>query len=190
MTAPKPGKAVKEEMAQIRIDHVLGVLVQRVEEVLSGKRARVFTEWASKQGDLKVLSTHGVDEVDLSVTNTTSSSTSKPNRRRNRAFPEDPLDLDLVPVEEIPSQFPGKPQHLIDSKSANHLELFFRSIKLAINFAPVSTTAWLALFSSTFRSRIWYRWVTACLAASGPAFIKWGELQLGLLLPTRKSVDC
>ena len=181
--------STKEELAQQRIDYVLSVLVQRFDHVSSGKRAKVFAQWAAKQGDLKVLSTHGVEDIDLSLTKTDTPKSEgevendKEQHQQTRPgkelaiFPQDPLDLDFVKDEVgIPAnQFSGKPQHLIDSRSSNVVELFLRSIKLALNFAPVSTTAWLAFFSSSFRSRVWYHWVTGCLAASGPAFIKWGK---------------
>ena len=183
-------KALRLTLEAERIEHVRGVLAARLEQVLNGKRATSFAKWADKQGDLKILSTHGVDEVDLSITNTTSSTTTttatttaadnKNKKQQNTLFPNNKLDLDLVPVESLPNLYPGKPQHLIDDRPPSFVELFFRSIKLGFNFAPVTMTTWLAVLSPSFREHIWYKWIASCLAASGPAFIKWGKYRTSM----------
>jgi aarF domain-containing kinase len=83
--------------------------------------------------------------------------------------------MDLVPILGIPSMYPGDPIHLIDDHPPSYLALIVRFVTLSIKFSPVTSTAWLALLSSKFRDNVWYKWLTSCLAAGGPAWIKWGQ---------------
>jgi hypothetical protein len=57
------------------------------------------------------------------------------------------------------------------------LRLSVRALHLSWNFAPCYFTCGLAYLSTSFRNKVWYGMVANCLAKSGPAFIKWGELQ-------------
>jgi len=174
---PGDTEACKEQQQQNRLEvakvsHIRHILIERLQWVSSGRRARDFEKWASNQGDLKVISMHGADEVDIDfdlgdATGAVNSS--------NGLFPDDVVNLALVPIPAFPSQYQGNPFHL-EQGPISLVNLFFRSIQLGFNFAPVASTAWLALLSPTFREKIWFSWVATCLAASGPAFIKWGEL--------------
>jgi hypothetical protein len=112
---------------------------------------------------------HGVDGAELDFVKTVSVTSS------DGLYPDDSINLELVPVEGLPSLYPGKPVHTIDDGGVSVFDLFFRSIRLGFNFAPVASTAWLAMLSATFREKVWYKWVATCLSISGPAFIKWGE---------------
>ncbi len=88
---------------------------------------------------------------------------------------KDMRDLSLVPILGIPSMYPGDPIHLIDDRPPSYLALLLRFITLSIKFSPVTSTAWLALLSQKFRENTWFKWLSSCLAASGPAWIKWGQ---------------
>lgn len=159
---------------EARVSHVRHILSKRLGSVLSGGRAKQFEKWASKQGDLKVISMHGVDESELDfdkINETDAAIVSS-----DGIFPDNAINLALVPVQDMPSLYTGTPAHTMDEGAVSHLNLFFRSIRLGFNFAPVASTAWLAFLSTTFREKLWYNWVASCLSLSGPAFIKWGEL--------------
>lgn len=160
------------QLQNARVHHVRQILVKRLDAVCSGERSRQFEKWVKKKGDLQIISMHGVDVAELDFTNKTAVEVSL---EVEQLFPEDERDLSLVPVADFPNQYPGKPLHLLEERPASVLDLVFRSIRLGFNFAPVTSTAWLAFISSTFREKVWFQWVASCLAASGPAFIKWGE---------------
>ena len=173
VTGETEGDEEQEQQRRLevaKVSHIRHILSERLRWVSSGRRARDFEKWASKQGDLKVISMHGVDEADLDFFLGNASGAVNSS---NGLFADDAINLALVPVRELPSQYQGKPFHLEDGQ-ISVVNLFFRSIRLGFNFAPVASTAWLALVSSTFREKIWFSWIASCLAASGPAFIKWG----------------
>lgn len=179
----------KEERARLeeaRLSHVRHVLDKRLGSVISGSRSRQFERWASKGGDLKVISMHGVDgaELDFVKGDDTISVASS-----DGLYPDDAINLELVPVEGMPSLYPGKPVHGIEDSGVSVFDLFFRSIRLGFNFAPVASTAWLAMLSTTFREKVWFKWVATCLSISGPAFIKWGKF-LCLLRRTSSCQMC
>jgi len=152
-----------------RICHVRHVLNQRVELVLSGARQREFTKWA-KKGNVTIFSMHGSEELDLDFVAAETLIASD-----DMIFPDDKLNLDLVPVATLPSLYPGKQQHLMDRQAPSVVELLLRSLHLGLIFTPIISTSILALLFPSFRELFWYKWVANCLAASGPAFIKWGQ---------------
>ena len=71
--------------------------------------------------------------------------------------------------------YPGERIHLIDDRTPSLPRLLTRFVILSVKFAPLTTTMWLAMLSSKFREKVWYKWVSTCLSSSGPAFIKWGQ---------------
>jgi hypothetical protein len=149
-----------------KVFNVRHILIKRLHSVLSGARARQFDRWALKQTDLKVISMHGVKETDLEFVNKFSSviETSHDN-----IFSDNIMNLGIL-------SGPGAEYQLNEkSMKPTILDLLFRSIKLTINFMPVTSTALLAFISSTFRDKIWFPWFASCIASSGPAFIKWGK---------------
>ena len=165
------GKAERQRLKEAKASHVRDILSKRLHSVLSGCRAREFEKWASKQDDLKVISMHGVDEAQLDFDQ------GDPEGHvasSNGLFPDDAINLAMIPIPDLPSQYRGKPFHL-EEGGASIVNLFFRSIRLAFNFTPIASTAWLAYLSSSFREKIWYYWFASSLASSGPAFIKWGK---------------
>eukprot|EP00545_Synedropsis_sp_CCMP1620_P011257 CAMPEP_0119022386 /NCGR_PEP_ID=MMETSP1176-20130426/27890_1 /TAXON_ID=265551 /ORGANISM="Synedropsis recta cf, Strain CCMP1620" /LENGTH=668 /DNA_ID=CAMNT_0006977229 /DNA_START=188 /DNA_END=2194 /DNA_ORIENTATION=+ len=155
---------------EARVSHVRDILSKRLGSVLSGRRARQFEKWASKRGDLKVISMHGVDEAELDFNTSDDAVVSS-----DGIFPDDSINLALVPLQHMPSLYPGKAAHTMGEATISGVNLFFRSIRLGFNFVPVASTAWLAFLSTTFREKIWFKWVATCLSLSGPAFIKWGQ---------------
>jgi hypothetical protein len=148
-----------------KISNVRQILIQRVHSVLSGGRARQFDKWALKQPELKVISMHGVSEADLEFVNNFSSVMESSS---DNVFSDNIMNLGIPSVLGVESQ--------INEESLNPtiIDLLFRSVRLTINFIPVTSTAWLAFISSTFRDKIWFPWFASCIASSGPAFIKWG----------------
>ena len=171
VVAEYDGNEEKRALEEAKLSHIRQILTARLHSVLSGTRARDFEKWVSRQGDLKVVSMHGVDEVELHA-NFDDHLEVVPSS--NGLFPDDAINLALVPIPELPSQYQGRPFHL-EEGGISVIDLVLRSIRLGFNFAPVASTAWLALVSSNFREKVWFSWVASCLAASGPAFIKWGE---------------
>ncbi|KAI2500225.1 kinase [Fragilaria crotonensis] len=171
VVAEYDGNKEKRGLEEAKVSHVRHILIARLHSVLSGARARDFGKWASKQGDLKVVSMHGVDEEELD-SNFGDHLEVVPSS--NGLFPDDAINLALVPIPELPSQYQGMPFHL-EEGGISVINLIFRSIRLGFNFAPVASTAMIALVSPYFREKVWFSWVASCLAASGPAFIKWGQ---------------
>jgi ABC1 atypical kinase-like domain len=155
-----------------RTCHVRQILNERVDRVLSGTRQRDFSQWAKKE-DLTVFSMHGSEELNVDLD--FKSSNAAVLTGDDCIFPEDKLNLDLIPVETLPSMYQGKPQHLLDLRPPTMIELFLRSLRLGINFSPIMLTVLLAVAIPSFREGFWFKWVANCLAASGPAFIKWGQ---------------
>ena len=168
-----------EEEKQNRIHYVRSLLCDRLDYVLKGKRMSDFHSWVQEQGgEAKVFSMHGVDvnfemdeltnmELDISIVPIA-----------NKVKPQDPFLPDRLNLS-----FGNATQQLFhpaltsgtDNQSPTALQLSLRAIMLSIHFAPVLSTAWLAVCSSKFRCRVWYNWVANCLAHSGAAFIKWGQ---------------
>ena len=168
-----------EEDKHNRIHYVRSLLCDRLDYVLKGKRMSDFHSWVQEQGgEPKVFSMHGID-VNFEMDELTNME----------------LDISIVPIaNKVKSQDPFLPDRLnlnlgnttqplfypaltssTDNQSPTVLQLALRAIMLSIHFAPVLSTAGLALCSSKFRCRVWYNWVAHCLAHSGAAFIKWGQ---------------
>lgn len=176
--AAKTSVEVQQKNA-LRIAHVRHILNERLISVKTGKRGKQFSKWARKTGQVTVISAHGLEnnyqpdeEKDSSDSGAEEQSQLVAN---NNLFSDNMRDFDLVPVPGVPSMFPGKPQHLFDARPPSFPKLLVRALKLSVKFAPVSLTVLLAWLSSWFRQKIWYTWVSACLASGGPAFIKWGQ---------------
>lgn len=89
-------------------------------------------------------------------------------------FPEDITSLELILPDDCGCD-DLHPVVLDELPPPSLLRLSWRAVHLLWNFAPVLSTVWLALLSSKFREKFWFNWVAACLAKSGPAFIKWGQ---------------
>jgi hypothetical protein len=187
--APKIDDLISVEVNRLRRQrtrYVRHMLSERFHFVDSGKRAQEFAKWAKKSGGATILSTHGLDMDDavLDVVTVDKEYQEALELKDNQGvldlsddtlFPNDMRDMDLVPILGIPSMYPGDPIHLIDDHPPSYLALLVRFITLSIKFSPVTSTAWLALLSSKFRDNVWYKWLTSCLAAGGPAWIKWGQ---------------
>jgi len=62
-------------------------------------------------------------------------------------------------------------EDVADALRPSFLRLVARAVWLAVVFSPVSSTAWLAALSPTFRVRAWYPLLAACLGRSG-AYVK------------------
>ncbi len=164
---------------QNRIAHVKKSLCDRLDYVLNGKRMSDFHTWVQEQGgEPKVFSMHGIDvnfEID-ELTNMELDLNIVP--LANKVKPHDPFLPDRLNLS-----FGNSTQHTFqpilrsatDSQPPTVLQLSLRAVKLTFIFAPVLSTAWLALFSGKFRCGVWYSWVAHCLASSGAAFIKWGQ---------------
>jgi len=137
-------------------ENVRNMLNHNLHKVLSGKRAREFAESYSKATDAfsgaytNIVSAHG----------------------RSTSFEtkgDEEVKQHIIEVlSELEKQFQLPPPSL--------LTLCARATRLGWNFAPCIATCGLAYISSAFRTGVWYRILTNCIAKSGPAFIKWGKL--------------
>lgn len=175
-TVNKPSVEPISQLTDARASYVRNNLDERLHEVLSGVRARKFEKWASKN-DLDIISMHGVDESVSSTKFTTieAAHTERQKQISYSPFPSNILDLSMVENPAYPErQYHGTPVADLDDQLPSKLDLLFRSIRLGVSFSPIICTSWLAMLSSKFRDKIWYMWITSCLASSGPAFIKWG----------------
>lgn len=168
-----------EEEKQNRIDYVRCILCDRLDYVLNDKRMSDFHAWVHEQGgEPKVFSMHGIDvnfemdeltnmELDISIVPIA-----------NKVKPQDPFlpdRLNLSFGNSTRQMFHPSLKSSTDNQPPTALQLSIRAMMLSFHFAPVLSTAWLALCSSKFRCRVWYNWVAHCLAHSGAAFIKWGQ---------------
>jgi hypothetical protein len=162
-----------------RIHHVQKSLCDRFEYVLKGKRMADFHTWVQEQGgEPKVFSMHGIDvnfemddienmELDINIVPVAA------KLRPSDPFLPDRLNLSLG--NSTGHTFYPPVKISTDGQAPTTLQLSLRAMKLSFHFAPVLSTAWLALISNKFRSVVWYKWVAHCLAHSGAAFIKWGQ---------------
>ena len=147
----------KELDTQAIIRETRHQLNARLHDVLSGKRARDFGKQQRLSSDVDlaftppIISTHG--RYPLVANNHT----------------KHVLQKSVISVlQEI---------ELEDAlREPSLLILAIRALRLSINFAPCTCSSGLALVSTTFRNKIWYKMLAKCLARSGPAFIKWGEI--------------
>ena len=105
------------------------------------------------------------------------------NRHKSDAdpFPQDRMHLD-IDVDDASSQnqeiLPTTQESdtdLMAWKSPGILQLTLRAVALSLHFGPVLSTLGVALLSPNFRNNYWYAWLTHCMAACGPAWIKWGQ---------------
>jgi hypothetical protein len=165
------------EEKKARIEYVGNSLCDRIDYVTKGKRKSDIHQWVEEQGgEAKIFSMHGVDvnfemdelqnmELEVNIV-----PISKQNK--NDPFLPDRMNLNLSNSTQMVFN-----QEMIkeNDKPPTALQLSLRAIELSLHFAPVLTTAWLAVLSNKFRCGIWYRWVASCLASSGAAFIKWGQ---------------
>ncbi len=136
-------------------ENVRNMLNHNLHKVLSGKRAREFAVSYSKTADsfsgvyTNIVSTHG----------------RSPILKTN-------VDEEVTQhVIEVLSEL--EKQNQLPTPSL--LTLCARATRLGWNFAPCIATCGLAYISSAFRTGVWYRILTNCIAKSGPAFIKWGK---------------
>lgn len=159
---------------EARISHVRTTLNNRLHAVLAGSRTRQFEKWASKQGDLQVISMHGVDESKLDFDKDGDDGDGR-TESSDGLFPDDAINLSMIGGLGVPELNQGNHVELPGEHGVSVLDLLLRSIQLGFHFTPVVSTSWLAFLSSTFRTKVWFKWVATCLASSGPAFIKWGE---------------
>ncbi len=169
--------------------YITHILHTRLEEVVSGRRQKIFTKHYKKLADsidgkyTKIISTHGRSESDEG---TDRSGPVVNVENPGCAFQDDisSLDLSFTPstyalaskeiIERVKSE--SADDHDIYSKEILFLpKLVMRAMKLGLNFAPVTMTCGLAALSKSFREKIWFNIVGQCLAKSGPAFIKWGK---------------
>jgi hypothetical protein len=163
-----------------RIDYVQQVLCDRFEYVEKGLRKSDFKNWVHQRGgEATIFSMHGVDvnfEIDPERSELEFELNVFPlsKQRRNDPFLSDRMNLDLSNFT-APSEYYQGGCVEWDNRTPSYIQLTLRAMKLSIHFGPVVSTTWLALLSSKFRQRVWYKWVASCLASSGAAFIKWGQ---------------
>jgi ABC1 atypical kinase-like domain len=175
---PSPHDVISVEMLRLRkqrISYVRHVLNERFHYVESGKRGKEFTKWIQEKGGATILSTHGLDIDDAVLDVMSAEKPAVLDLSERTLFPEDKRDLGLVSIVGVPRMFPGQPIHLIDDRPPSFPRLLGRFVVLSVKFAPITTTMWLAILSSKFREKLWYKWLSTCLSSSGPAFIKWGQ---------------
>ena len=183
-----PHDVISVEMNRLRrqrISYVRHMLCERYHHVQSGKRGNAFHKWVNRSGGPTILSTHGLDIDDavldvMAADKDYQEALDLGNRdildlSDDTLFPRDMRDMGLVPILGIPSMYPGDPIHLIDDRPPSYFMLMLRFITLSIKFSPVTSTAWLAFLSTKFREKVWYKWLSSCLASGGPAWIKWGQ---------------
>lgn len=164
---------------QNRIYQVQQGLCDRLDYVLKGKRMSDFHSWVQEQGgEPKVFSMHGIDvnfemdelenmELDINIVPIAT------KLKHQDPFLPDRLNLGFG--DSTAHAFYPPVKRFDDEKAPTALQLSLRAAKLSFHFAPVLSTAWLALLSNKFRCGVWYKWVAHCLAHSGAAFIKWGQ---------------
>jgi hypothetical protein len=168
-----------------RAAYVRGVLTQRLSHVSSGRRMRDICQWIKQHtdGEAAILSLHGSDgtAVDVKILEEIHHAEEDSSSLEEAISAKDPfsknrMHLGLVCPPDAPSnQFPGPPQHILDSRRPNVAQLALRALNLGFHFAPVMSTIGIAVVSPSFRQRVWYKWVASCIASSGPAWIKWGQ---------------
>lgn len=91
-------------------------------------------------------------------------------------FAKDRMNLQLVSSSDAPpDRYRGKTTHISDTQPPNLLQLSLRALVLSVHFCPVLSTLGLAVVSKRFRENYWYSLISNCMAACGPAFIKWGQ---------------
>lgn len=160
------------------------MLSLRLAYVEDGKRQSDFTRWVKEHG-ATVFSLHGVDpmmdfahphELPLNETRKMAKRMA-PSTRSDDPFSADRMNLDLSydDPNSPPNCFPGNSIHLEDGNPPSLSQLLVRAVTLSLHFAPVLSTVGLAIVWKGFRERIWYRWLTNCIASSGAAWIKWGQ---------------
>ncbi len=137
-------------------ESVRNMLNHNLYKVLSGKRAREFAESYSKATDAfsgaytNIVSTHG-----------------RSTNLKTKDGDEEVKQHIIEVLSELEKQFQLPPP--------SFFTLCARATRLGWNFAPCIATCGLAYMSSAFRTGVWYRILTHCIAKSGPAFIKWGK---------------
>eukprot|EP00980_Cylindrotheca_fusiformis_P014604 scaffold3956_cov99-Cylindrotheca_fusiformis.AAC.1 len=173
-------RVVSQDAQQGRVEYVQKSLVDRFEYVKNGRRAQDIRQWMRSRGEEpKVFSMHGVDvnfeideqqnlELELDVFPLS-------RQRRDDPFLSDRMNMDFHHDLNHPFFFFNGDIKSLDKNPASALQLYLRAVKLSFFFAPVTSTAWLALMSKKFRCGVWYKWLGRCLASSGAAFIKWGQ---------------
>lgn len=158
--------------------YVTSLLNTRMQQVNSQQRSQQFSSLLKTQSK-SILSTHGNEVSD-------SSKLIQSPELSNKSFPSD-LSLDLtfpenlyeLAQEDIEARIHKETQDCHEQYSRELLygpKLCWRGLTLMCNFLPVSLTSGMALLSANFRNKVWYNLLSRCLAKSGPAFIKWGEL--------------
>ena len=195
LSSPLPITSENLNFRQEICQYVLQILHSRYESVLNGERSRQFSRAYNfgsdtLTGSVSIVSAHGIDIEKSEIANDKSSldrakatlnnqTTSKAEELKQitdcilqnkspincRVFPSDLTSLRL-PHDEL-----NRSKYIEPTVS----RLIIRAIRLSFNFSPCILTAWLAYFSSTFRSKIWYKLLGNALSRSGPAFIKWGQ---------------
>ena len=183
---------------------VKNLLTRRLYHVESGKRRRDFAKWVQQQGGPKVFSMHGInadadeewkrlvirktskdDDAQSQILEKTarraaSQTFSNQHNADTDPFPQDRMRLDIVLDEASGQTQEGRPKNMAVAdvttpKSPGILQLSLRAIVLSLHFGPVLSTLGVALLSPNFRNNYWYAWLTHCMAACGPAWIKWGQ---------------
>jgi len=158
-------------------------LRSELSDVLSGRRSRKFAKYygkistnrSKKRIDGAIVSTHGRNTLTL------------PEKRNGSTADDNVKKLNMVVYKDKEKQIismkpnngelvePLEMFHSAVVSSPSSFGLAIRAMKLTFYFAPATATSGLAIISSTFRRKIWYRMLRKCLARSGPAFIKWGQ---------------
>lgn len=173
----------EDDAAVDRARYVRNVLIRRLDHVSSGRRMKDVVEWIRKNsnGEATIFSMHGADNINadlriLEELHHCEVDTAEEIISTKDPFSKNRMHLGLVsPPDAPPNMFPGPPLHVIDQRNPNAIQLFFRAIRLGINFTPVMSTCGLAALSTRFRRDVWYKWLSSCIANSGAAWIKWGQ---------------
>jgi len=180
-----PTNPILENEARIRLAnnralYIRAVLTKRLQNVCSGKRMQSFAAWF-RRNELAVVSSHGRDDESMDDQLVAIETIEEPflrlRRWRKDPFPEDRRSLEMVSTRASPeachtSETPVNSSVL---RNPTNLQLCLRALRLGYNFAPVISTVGIAVFSTQFRRKRWYPWLSKCIGSSGPAWIKWGQ---------------
>jgi hypothetical protein len=188
-----------------RAAYIREILTQRLHHVSSGRRLRDVCQWIHRnhhhhnaqggQSPTSIVSIHGGSDTtttdqmmdvqfleEIQHTEHNRALLAQDVVSKKTPFSKNAMHLGLVtPPNAPPNQYPGPPAHEVDNHHHHHyysptvLQLGLRTMKLGILFAPVMSTAGIAMVSRTFRQKVWYKWITNCIGNSGAAWIKWGQ---------------
>ena len=185
--APIPPNPTYNDKCNARANFVKFILHSRLEYVKRGKRARDFVRWVRQhRGDASpILNDMDEDDPDSNALAHAITNEAVPpeleaaaiRRLRHDPFAADRMNLDLVLTSQNPQDCfdAGQLPSNEGNQPPSYFQLCCRALRLGLHFAPVWSTAGLALVSREFRERVWYKWLATAIGSSGAAWIKWGQ---------------